>query len=37
MTFIAQVCFYYFSIANSKTFSIVSIALFSISFEDDTA
>lgn len=34
MTLIVQAHLYQFSIANSKTFSIISIALFSISFED---
>lgn len=37
MALIAQAYFYYSSIINSKTISIISIALFSISFEDDTA
>lgn len=37
MALIVQVYFYCISIIDSKTISIISIALFSISFEDGTA
>lgn len=37
MALIVQAYFYCISIIDSKTISIISIALFSISFEDGTA